>query len=49
MLRQYPAALKACDQILDMLPDDSNTLASKAHVYQAQGNLAAAAAFASAS
>ena len=44
MLRQYPAALKACDQILDILPDNSAALASKASIYQAQGNLAAAAA-----
>ena len=44
MLRQYPAALKACDQILDILPGNSDALASKASIYQAQGNLAAAAA-----
>jgi TolB-like protein/Flp pilus assembly protein TadD len=44
MLRQYPAALKVCDQILDILPDNSTALAIKVQVYQAQGNLAAAAA-----
>jgi TolB-like protein len=44
MLRQYPAALKACDQILDILPGNSTALASKASIYQEQGNLAAAAA-----
>jgi TolB-like protein len=44
ILRQYPAALKANDQILDILPGNSTTLASKASIYQAQGNLAAAAA-----
>ena len=44
MLRQYPAALKACDQILDILPGNSTALASKASIYQAQGNLGAAAA-----
>src|SRR5437764_2300913 len=44
MLRQYPAGLKVCDQILDILPDNSIALAIKVQVYQAQGNLAAAAA-----
>jgi tetratricopeptide (TPR) repeat protein len=44
MLRQYPSALKVCDQILDILPDNSTALAIKVQVYQAQGNLAAAAA-----
>jgi eukaryotic-like serine/threonine-protein kinase len=44
MLRQYPSALKVCDQILDILPDNSIALAIKVQVYQAQGNLAAAAA-----
>jgi serine/threonine protein kinase/Tfp pilus assembly protein PilF len=44
MLRQYPAALKVCEQILDILPDNSTALAIKVQVYQAQGNLAAAAA-----
>jgi TolB-like protein/Flp pilus assembly protein TadD len=43
-LRQYPAALKACDQVLDILPDNSDALAGKVSIYQAQGNLAAAAA-----
>ena len=38
MLRQYPAALKACDQILDILPDNSTALAIKVQVYQAQGD-----------
>ncbi|MGB6315617.1 MAG: protein kinase, partial [Pseudolabrys sp.] len=33
MLRQYPAALKACDQILDILPGNSDALASKASIY----------------
>jgi TolB-like protein/class 3 adenylate cyclase len=42
MLRQYPSALKVCDQILDILPDNSIALAIKVQVYQAQGNLAAA-------
>jgi len=44
MLRQYPAALKVSDQILDILPGNSTALASKASIYQEQGNLAAAAA-----
>jgi serine/threonine-protein kinase len=44
MLGQYPAALKANDQILDILPDNLDALATKASIYQAQGNLAAAAA-----
>jgi TolB-like protein/class 3 adenylate cyclase/Tfp pilus assembly protein PilF len=44
MLRQYPAALKADDQMLDVLPDNPAVLADKASIHQAQGNLAAAAA-----
>ena len=43
-LRQFPAALKACDQILDIIPGNSQALATKAGIYQAQGNLPAAAA-----
>ena len=43
-LRDYPAALKACDQILDIVQDNWMALAKKIEIYQAQGNLAAAAA-----
>ena len=43
MLRQYPAALKACDQMLDILPGNSDALANKVAIYQAQGDLATAA------
>ena len=41
--RQYPAALKAYDQVLEISPDNGDALARKAAVYQAQGNLSAAA------
>jgi tetratricopeptide (TPR) repeat protein len=42
-LRQYPAALKLCDQVLEISPGNSVALASKALNYQAEGNLPAAA------
>jgi TolB-like protein/class 3 adenylate cyclase/Flp pilus assembly protein TadD len=42
--RQYSAALKIYDQILDIIPGNSDALAGKIGIYQAQGNLAAAAA-----
>jgi len=41
-LRQYSAALKIDDQILDILPGNSDALADKINNYQAQGNLEAA-------
>jgi TolB-like protein/class 3 adenylate cyclase/Tfp pilus assembly protein PilF len=39
MLRQFPAALKAYDRVLDLVPNDPDTLAAKARIYQAEGNL----------
>ena len=39
MLRQFPAALKTYDRLLDIVPNDPDTLASKARIYQAEGNL----------
>jgi TolB-like protein/class 3 adenylate cyclase/Tfp pilus assembly protein PilF len=42
-LRQFPAALKLYDRALDITPNDPGLMASKASIYQAQGNLAQAA------
>jgi TolB-like protein/class 3 adenylate cyclase/cytochrome c-type biogenesis protein CcmH/NrfG len=39
MLRQFPAALKTYDRVLDIVPNDPNTVASEAEIYQAEGNL----------
>jgi tetratricopeptide (TPR) repeat protein len=39
MLRQFPAALKTYDRVLDIVPNDPDTLAVEAKIYQAQGNL----------
>jgi TolB-like protein len=39
MLRQFPAALKTYDRLLDIVPNDPNTVASEASIYQAEGNL----------
>jgi serine/threonine protein kinase/tetratricopeptide (TPR) repeat protein len=39
MLRQFPAALKLYDRTLDITPNDPRVMASKASIYQAQGNL----------
>jgi len=39
MLRQFPAALKLYDRVLDITPKRSDIMAAKASVYQAQGNL----------
>ena len=39
MLRQFPAALKTYDRVLDIVPNDPDTLASEARIYQAEGNL----------
>jgi tetratricopeptide (TPR) repeat protein len=39
MLRQFPAALKIYDRVLDIVPNDPDTVASKAKIYQAEGNL----------
>jgi len=45
MLRQFPAALKLYDRVLDITPNDSDAMTSKACIYQAQGNLQKAAKF----
>jgi serine/threonine-protein kinase len=42
-LRQFPAALKLYDRVLDIKPNDPDVMASKASVYQAEGNLQEAA------
>ncbi len=39
MLRQFPAALKTYDRLLDVIPNDPDTVASEAKIYQAEGNL----------
>ena len=43
MLRQFPAALKLYDRALDIAPNNPDLMASKAGIYQAQGNLQEAA------
>jgi TolB-like protein/Tfp pilus assembly protein PilF len=43
MFRRFPAALKLYDRALDILPNDAFLLALKAGIYQAEGNLEAAA------
>jgi serine/threonine protein kinase/cytochrome c-type biogenesis protein CcmH/NrfG len=45
MLRQFPAALKLYDRMLDVTPNDPDIIAGKASIYQAQGNLREAARF----
>jgi serine/threonine protein kinase/Tfp pilus assembly protein PilF len=45
MLRQFPAALKLYDRALDIVPNDPDLMASKASIYQAEGNLEQAAKF----
>ena len=45
LLRQFPTALKLYDRVLDITPNDPDVMASKAHIYQAQGNLQEAARF----
>jgi TolB-like protein/Tfp pilus assembly protein PilF len=45
MLRQFPAALKLYDRALDIVPNDPDLMASKAGIYQAEGNLEQAAKF----
>ena len=42
-LRQFPTALKLYDRVLDITPNDPDVMASKARIYQAQGNLPEAA------
>ena len=39
MLRQFPAALKTYDRLLDIIPNDPDAVASEAKIYQAEGNL----------
>ena len=43
-LRRFPEALRKLDQVLNMTPDDVTTLACKAAIAQAQGDLPRAAA-----
>jgi serine/threonine protein kinase/Tfp pilus assembly protein PilF len=43
-LRRFPEALRKIDQILDIAPDDVDTLALKAAIAQAEGDLARASA-----
>ena len=45
VLRQFPAALKLYDRALDIIPNDPDLMASKASIYQAEGNLQEAAKF----
>jgi TolB-like protein/Tfp pilus assembly protein PilF len=41
-LRRFPEALRKLDQVLDITPDDADTLAAKARIAQAEGDLARA-------
>jgi TolB-like protein/Tfp pilus assembly protein PilF len=43
MLRQFPVAIKLYDRALDIIPNDPELIASKASIYQAEGNLQQAA------
>jgi TolB-like protein/predicted Zn-dependent protease len=43
MLRQFPAALKFEDRVMDITPNNPSVIASKASIYQAEGNLQEAA------
>jgi tetratricopeptide (TPR) repeat protein len=45
MLRQFPAALKLYDRVLDITPNDPEMMVAKAGIYQAQGKLQQAASF----
>jgi len=38
-LRRFPEALRKLDQVLDIIPDDADTLAAKARIAQAEGDL----------
>src|SRR5439155_9686674 len=38
-LRRFPEALRKLDQVLDIIPDDVDTLAEKAGIAQAEGDL----------
>ena len=44
-LKQFPAALKIFDRVLDIKPNDPDVMAYKARIYQAEGNLQEAAKF----
>src|SRR5205814_9770324 len=44
ILRRFPEALRKLDQVLDITPDDVDTLAEKAAIAQAEGNLPRASA-----
>jgi TolB-like protein/tetratricopeptide (TPR) repeat protein len=44
ILRRFPEALRKLDQILDITPDDVDTVALKAAILQAEGNLPQASA-----
>jgi serine/threonine protein kinase/Tfp pilus assembly protein PilF len=44
IVRRFPEALRKFDQVLNIIPDDLDTLAQKAAIAQAQGDLARAAA-----
>jgi TolB-like protein/cytochrome c-type biogenesis protein CcmH/NrfG len=44
MLRRFPEALRKLDQVLDITPDDVHTLAYKASIAQAEGDLQRASA-----
>jgi tetratricopeptide (TPR) repeat protein len=43
-LRRFPEALRKLDEVLDIMPDDQDTLVQKAAVEQAQGDLPRASA-----
>src|SRR5213080_776825 len=43
-LRRFPEAMRKLDQVLDIIPDDVDTLAEKAGIAQAEGDLPRAAA-----
>ena len=43
-LRRFPEALRKLDQVLDIMPDDVDTLATKAAIAQAEGDLPRASA-----
>ncbi len=42
-LREFSAALKLYDRVLDLKPDDPDVMANKASIYQGEGNLQEAA------
>src|SRR5215831_8370253 len=43
--RQYPAALKLWNRVLDIMPNDPDTMEAKALIYQTEGNLQEAARY----